>query len=104
MTILYVRVSYVVAIDVTDHYEGHTDAEVAENAATDPDLTEWLGSPLNVVEFDDYEVETSPEMIDLYADTKVTWRIRYEDCAPDGPTPCTPADYMSWTVDDKETP
>jgi hypothetical protein len=72
MTVIFVHVSFVVAVDVQDHYDGVTDAEVADNAALDADIGEWLTNDMTAVECSGYEVIADPGLIDIHASTPIS--------------------------------
>ena len=67
MTVLFIEVTFVVAVDVGEAYDDVTDAEVADNAACDPDIGEWLTNEMTAVECSGYEVVTDSDLIGIYA-------------------------------------
>ena len=68
MTVIFIKTTFVVAVDVGDHYDGVTDLEVAEAAALDQDIVEWLHNDMTAVECSDHDVIVEGHDIDTYAE------------------------------------
>ena len=56
MTTIFIKTTFVVAVDVGDHYDGVTNLEVAEAAALDQDITDWLHNDMTAVATDGHRL------------------------------------------------